>query len=479
MLHRFSSMATQFQTGIRRNMNKEKIIFGKFLMFALGVISGFQGFTQGSGSSGEKEPNAVVNHYRFAGNHREESMWSALYGAKSGKIYIGLCTHAEAAHFYEFDPATEKMRHIVDLTQLHDERGHGINTNGKIHVRMGEDHEGNIYFAGLNEDTGPEAIDPASYKGAYWYRYNPALDKVEVLGMISRYFGLLGMVFDPVFSRIYGLAEDGHLYMHDVKGKFTRDLGKVDDWDICRTIFSDDKGNVYGSFPVGQIWKYDPAKDEVIDFPNIRLQYDMRILPRTMSKPMIDRKVIWRVIEWDPVEKVAYGIIGGNTMLFRYDVHKGEEGHIEYLTSLCAPQYWNESNPRTIPFSTLTLTISGDRKIYYAPTGSSSFDYVGTSWDVKDEENFQAKMAGGYFPPVSYLISYDLKTKERKSHGQMVTREGNMVYGLGGACTGAKDGRIYFVGAVEEKNKELVVGEVGRRWPFSMGLVSYDPDGNQ
>lgn len=33
----------------------------------------------------------------------------------------------------------------------------------------------------------------------------------------------------------------------------------------------------------------------------------------------------------------------------------------------------------------------------------------------------------------------------------------------------------YFVGAVEEKDKDKVVGEVGRRWPFSMGLVSYDP----
>ena len=65
-----------------------------------------------------KERKATVTHYGFVGDHREESMWSALYGAKSGKIYIGLCTHAEAAHFYEFDPMTETMRHIVDLTDL-------------------------------------------------------------------------------------------------------------------------------------------------------------------------------------------------------------------------------------------------------------------------------------------------------------------------------------------------------------------------
>lgn len=422
------------------------------------------------------EPKAIVDHYKFVGNHREASMWSALYGAKSGKIYIGLCTHAESAHLYEFDPETEKMRHIVDLTTLHNERGQGINTNGKIHVRMGEDNDGNIYFAGLNEDTGPECIDPSSYKGAFWYRYNVKLDKVEVLGKISRHFGLLGMIMDPKNMRLYGLAEDGHLYMYDIEKKFTRDLGKVDDWDICRTIFANDRGNIYGSFPVAQIWKYDPVKDEIIDLPNIRLQYDMRVLPRTMSKPMIDRKVIWRVIEWDPVDKVAYGIIGGNSMLFKYDTRKGEEGEIEYITPLTAPPYWNENNPRMIPFATLALTISKDHIIYYAPTAFSSFDYGGNSWDVKDEENFQAKMAGGYFPPVSYLISYDLQTRERRSHGLIFTKEGNMVFGLGGACTGTKDEKIYFVGAIEEKNEKDVVVNVGRRWPSSMGLIAYDPN---
>jgi hypothetical protein len=421
------------------------------------------------------QKTVIVDHYKFTGNHREESMWSALYGAKSGKIYIGLCTHAEAAHLYEFDPATETMKHIVDLTTLHNERGEGINTNGKIHVRMGEDNNGNIYFAGLNEDTGPEAIDPSSYKGAYWYRYNPFKDKVEVLGQISKHFGLLGMIMDPGYMRLYGLAEDGHLYLHDINKKFTRDLGKVDDWDICRTIFADDRGNVYGSFPVAQIWKYDPVKDELLDLPNIRLQYDMNVLPRTMSKPMIDRKVIWRVIEWNPQEKVAYGIIGGNSMLFRYDTHKGDEGEIEYIIPLTAPQYWEEKNPRQVPFATLALTISNDQIVYYAPTATGSFDYIGNSWDVKDEEKFQAKMSGGFFPPVSFLISYNLKTKERKSHGQMITREGNMVFGLGGACTGAKDGRIYFVGALEEKNEKDVVGQVAGRWPFSMGLVAFDP----
>ena len=50
-----------------------------------------------------------------------------------------------------------------------------------------------------------------------------------------------------------------------------------------------------------------------------------------------------------------------------------------------------------------------------------------------------------------------------------------MVFGLGGGCTGKKDNKIYFVGAIEEKNPEKQVGKVARRYPFSMGLVVYDP----
>ena len=130
---------------------------------------------------------------------------------------------------------------------------------------------------------------------------------------------------------------------------------------------------------------------------------------------------------------------------------------------------------RQIPFATLAFTIANDRRIYFAPTASGSFDSVGNSWDVKDEENFQAKLAGGWFPPVSYLVRYDLKKREREALGLLVTQDGNLCFGLGGACTGHKDGKIYFVGAIEEKDKSKVVGEVGRRWPFSMGLVAYDP----
>lgn len=421
------------------------------------------------------QPTTItLQAHRFTGGSgREDSMWSALYAARSGKLYIGLSTHAEAAHFYEFDPQTSAMHHVADLTQFKGERGDGVRTTGKIHVRMSEDEQGRIYFGDFCEDTGPENVDPASYRGPHWFRYDPTPRKLENLGQINRQWGLLGFLLEPKYQRLYGLAEDGHLYYYDLRRAITIDLGRVDDWDICRTIFADDMGNIYGSYPVGRVWKYDPKKDRIFDLRGLRIPLDPAAVPRTMSNPMIDRKLCWRVIEWEPTERAAYGIVGGDSMLFRFDPHDGPEGRITPLVRMCADRYLKA--PQHIPFSTLALTITADRKLYYAPVLSVAFDYSGQSWDVEDERKFTAQREGGAVPPLSVLVEYDLASGKRREIGVMRTHDGRNVFGLGGACTGRKDGKLYFVGAVEEPDPKLAANKIDNKWPYSMTLLSWTP----
>lgn len=433
------------------------------------------------GALGEKPPESApspivtVRAHRFiGGSEREDSMWSALYAAKSGKLYVGLSTHAEAAHFYEFDPGADRVNHIADLTDFKGERGRGIRTTGKIHVRMSEDGEGRVYFGDFCEDTGPECVDPASYQGPHWFRYDPRQGKLENLGRINRQWGLLGFVLEPKYQRLYGLAEDGHLYTYDLRRRETADLGRVDDWDICRTIFADDDGNVYGSFPIGRIWKYDPKRDRIFDLRSVRLPIDPRATPRTMSNPLIDRKVYWRVIEWDPVDRVAYGVVCGDSLLFKYDPRDGAEGRLTPLVRLCADRYL-DADPSLIPVATLAMTISPDHLIYYAPVLSVAFDYSGQSWDVADERKFTARLSGKAAPPESVLIEYDPATNRRRELGVMRTEDGRKVFGLGGACAGRKDGKIYFVGAVEERDPDRVANKIDDRWPYSMALLGYTP----
>jgi hypothetical protein len=324
----------------------------------------------------------TIDHYRFSKIDKDASMWSALHIGSNGKIYVGLSTHADAANLYEFDPVTKNMRHLANLTVLSKERGKGIWTNGKIHVQM-QELDGYVYFGSLCEDNGPPAIDASSYNGPHWYRANMQTGVVEELGEINSFWGLVGQAMDPQRRLIYGLAENGHLYRYVIDEDYTEDLGRVDSWDICRTIFIDDLGNVYGSLPPGRIWKYDVAKVRLFDLDFLRLPIINQ--SRSMANPMLDRKAQWRIIQWDSVDKVAYGIVGGSNLLFKYDVHSSAEGTIIPLTQMCSPAF-RYGDPMNIPPATLAMAISQkERKIYYIPVTGGDFDYGSVAKDLPAE----------------------------------------------------------------------------------------------
>lgn len=412
-----------------------------------------------------------IKHYNFSKVHKDASMWSALYVGSNGKVYVGLCTHGDAANVYEFDPRTETMRHLANITELSGERGKGIWTTGKIHVQM-QELDGYVYFGSLDEDNGPPAIDATSYGGPHWYRINMETGEVEELALISDFWGLVGQVMDKNRRLIYGLAEDGHLYRYNIDEDYTESLGRVDNWDICRTIFMDDAGNVHGSYAPGKLWKYDVSRDRIFDLQFLSLP--IINVSRTMANPMLDRKGQWRVIEWDPEDKVAYGIVGGSNVLFRYDVHAGVEGEITPLTKMCAPQY-RDGDPFAIPHATLSMTISQKgRKIYYIPVMSGDFDYGMVSFDVAGQAKFKQEIAAGTLPPLSFMVSYDLETGVRDDIGLLRAADGRYAYGTGGAQAD-EQGRIWFVGAFEEPNEEYVVRRMSRRRPYSMGLGCYQP----
>jgi len=405
-------------------------------------------------------------HYAIPGPDRPAQMWSALYVASNGRIYFGLCTHGDAATLYEFDPATEQMRLLANLTEFTRERGRGVWTTGKIHVQM-QELDGWIYFGALCEDNGPPVIDFNSYGGVHWYRVELATGRVEQLGMITRYWGLLGQAMDPARALVYGLGEDGRLYRYHIRDDWTEELGRVDDWDICRTIFADDEGNVYGSYSGGQVWKFEATADRIIDFEFSRLPVLNQ--SRTMANPMIDRRAQWRVIEWDPVDKVAYGIVGGTNQLFRFDVRAGREGSFRLLAEMCAPPF-RGGDPFAIPAATLAMALSQpERKIYYLPVLDGDFDYGAVQLDLASP----AKGTKGKAPAVSWLLSYDLATGTRQDLGVLRSTDGRHAYGQGGAKVDAR-GRVWFVGAFSEPDPSRAA-RPEEPYPYSMGLGCYDP----
>jgi hypothetical protein len=417
----------------------------------------------------EAEKCVSLDSRRFPGNRKEDEMYSALYAAASGIVYVGLCTYAGSAQFYCYDPRTDRTRHLADMAEFLGETGKGIRTAGKIHTRFVEDNEGRIYFATMCEDAGPPNIDPSSWEGPQWIRYDPKTGQLEDLGRVNRKWGLYGLAIDRTRNRLFGTAWDGHLYRLDIDTRKTLDLGRVDNWDDPRHIAADEHGNVYGPYCKARIWKYDAVRERVYDLP-VRTPYDPRVYPSGLSDPMLDRKAIWRVVEWDPVDHALYGVDGGSSILFRYDPQNGAQGTVSELTRLCAERFYT-SNRKDIPYSTLAFTIGKDRRIYYAPAGLD-FDYEARLEGVRLTQGG----AGLKITPYSELIVYDLKSHERANLGMLKTRDGRKVYGCGGAAAGP-DGTIYLCCATEVRDPQQAGGRVAGTYPFAMELLFYRPQG--
>jgi hypothetical protein len=56
----------------------------------------------------------------------------------------------------------------------------------------------------------------------------------------------------------------------------------------------------------------------------------------------------------------------------------------------------------------------------------------------------------------------------------MTKDDGSFAYGMGAAETD-REGKVWFVGAFEEKDPKYVVGKMRGNSPYSLGLGCYDP----
>ena len=386
-------------------------------------------------------------------------MWDGLYASSDGKVYSALINEGESAHFYLYDPKTDKNILLCDMAEFLDERGKGIRSTGKIHNKPVEDDEGNIYFVTMNNGSGPNTIDYTSWQGGHWIKYDPKTNKMEEMGIVDQGIGCYPLTIDKKRGYLFGIGFTGYFYRFDLKSRVTKNFGRVSNWDICRDIFCDDDGNVYMSYPTAQIARYDADKEKIYDL-SLRIPYDPSVFPAQLKNPMIDRTNIWRAVEWDPVDKVAYGVTcGSGSILFRFNPHDGPEGKITRLVKMCDSRFLN-GDRKEIPYSTLAFAVdSRNKKVYFAP---SARDFS----IQKYEETYGSKVA-------HHLIMYDIKADKRVDMGAMQTADGRKIFGCE-AISVAPDGTIYLCGQAEVKDKAKgtrMIGDIAT----ALQLIIYKP----
>lgn len=390
---------------------------------------------------------------------RDPAMWDGLYAARDGKVYSALINEGISAHFYMYDPSTDKNILLCDMADFLGERGKGIRSTGKIHNKPVEDNEGNIYFCSMSNGSGPNTFNYKTWRGGHWMKYDPKANKMEDMGMVDQGIGCYPLAIDNNKGFLYGIGWTGYFYRFDLKNRVTKNFGRVSNWDICRDIFCDDEGNVFMSFPTSQVVKYDAAKERVIETP-LLTPYDPTIYPTQLRNPMIDRSNIWRSVEWDPVDKVAYGVTcGSGSILFRLDPHDGPDGKVTTLVKMCDSKFL-EGDHKDIPYSTLAFAVdSRNKKVYFAP---SAREFA----IQKYEETYGSKEG-------HHLIMYDIKNEKRVDLGVMQTADGRRIFGSEAASVGP-DGTVYICGQAEVKDKKNATRMAGGI-PTALHLIIYRP----
>jgi len=167
----------------------------------------------------------------------------------------------------------------------------------------------------------------------------------------------------------------------------------------------------------------------------------------------------WRTVVWDQQQEKFYGVDESASLLFSFDPRAGAYGEVQPLGQMCV-EGMNDS--RDVPYATLSLALGTDRKLYYA-VPEREFDYSGSQG-----------------VGISHLLTYDLTTGRADDLGEMRLADGRRVIGLNSADA-SPDGTIYFVGAIEVREKPSApleaAGRIGNVL-YRLALIIYHPKSN-
>ncbi|MGD0580116.1 MAG: hypothetical protein ABSC08_14440 [Bryobacteraceae bacterium] len=404
-------------------------------------------------------PSAIrtvrLEHRVFTGLHEMDGNWAALFAASDGKVYAGLAYHGDDGHLAYYDSKTDRMYDAGNLTELCGESHLKRGPQSKIHAKFGEGKDGRIYFgthAGFWWDYARFATKEG-YPGAHWMAFDPKTGRVEDFGLGVPNEGVNTGAYDPLFNRIYGLTHPrGHFVYYDVATRRAVDKGRVNNFEsICRTLGIDDEGNVYGSFGQGQIFRFDPHTDEIVE---LAARIPVREKGVSLGRDYFKSETAWRTVVWDSQTRQFYGVDESATILFSFNPRAGQGGEVRRLGQLSIPTY---DDSREVPYATLSLTLGHDRKLYYGAAGRE-FDYGGSA-----------------VAATAHLITYDLNTAKREDLGEMLLEDGSRVLGTNAADTGP-DGTIYMVGAIEVRPRVgkpvEAAGKIGDTY-YRLALLIY------
>ena len=414
-------------------------------------------------------PRALKAKHYYSGFELAHDTYNAICAASDGKIYYVLSSDSieQGGQMFCYDPKTENIKFLGDLTEICGEKNKRAIPQGKSHVDFYES-DGKLYFAthiGVYEMIdGMERLpeNPAQgfqvYPGGHIVSYDLTTGEFEDLATAPHGEGVLTMTMDVDRGQIYGISWPSGYFLHyDVHQGKLLNLGLTsargeagivggDYRVLCRSLFVDPKtGLVYYSTGEGDIYSYNAITKSITRVTGVDLRIDYFGQYDTTSPGNMGYN--WRKIFWHPKEEVAYGVHGNSGYLFRFDPRRETMEIIERITS--------EPSRRTgmfdqFSYGYLGFTLGPDNETIYYLTGGPVY------MDGK-RVNGEAKISKGGARGLEnlHLVTYHLPTQTYHDHGAIFYGDDDGRPTYVNSIAVSKTGEVYMLARYDRKGKVI------------------------
>jgi hypothetical protein len=412
----------------------------------------------------EGTPRRLIARTYNSGFDLAHDTYNGLSAARDGRIFYVLSSESYdlGAQMYRYDPSTDKITHVGDLTEACGERGKRAIVQGKSHVNFVE-VDGKLYFSthigyySIIDGMEKMGVPPPGYRpypGGHLLAYDMASGQFEDLAIAPHREGVLTMNMDPRQKRIFGLTwPSGYFFRFNLSTRDMKEFGKVSAEGengrgsayrtLCRSIAVDPMdGSAYFTTGDGAILCYRAGPDnlEVLAGEDLKKDYFGQYDPTSPGHMGYN----WRQTVWHPVEKLVYGVHGNSGYLFRFDPCVPRVEVLERLTS--------EPSKRSgmfdqFSYGYLGFTLGPDGKTLHYLTGGPI--YV-EGKRLKGKESTAMGEAKGLED--LHLVTYDTSTGKYADHGAVFYENGERPLYVNSIAVG-NDGTVYTLARITENGR--------------------------
>jgi hypothetical protein len=404
--------------------------------------------------------------------------YNGMGAASDGRIYYVLSSQRFdiGAQMFAFDPATQKIHPLGDLTEACGEKGKNTIVQGKSHVNFVE-ADGKLYFSthigyySIIDGMEKMGIPPAgwsSYPGGHLLAYDLKSEKFEDLAVAPRKEGVLTMNMDSRRGRIFGLTwPSGIFFCFDLAkkemnvrplGPTKGENGKGEEYrTICRSIAVNlEDGSAWFTTSEGVIYRYDPEKGALQPLGVDDMKKDYFGLYDPTSPGHMGYN--WRQTFWYAPENAIYGVHGNSGYLFRLKLRGLQMEVLERLTSLPSKRSGMFDQ---FSYGYLGFGLGPDGRTIHYLTGGPIYE---NGRRVKGKDSTAMGEAKGLED--LHLITWDIPTGSYRDHGAIFYENGDRPLYVNSLAVG-KDGSVYFLARIPSGGKTRT-DLVGVRGPFGL-----------